>query len=142
MANLTNLFNIDYRVYIAGVYLPSSSVTINSSFGGLPTCNVALPPYSQFFGMGRQDRVPLQVFVQNTFVGSEDYILIFDGEITDTGYYNSAVGREFVVNAQSFTVFFRDTTFRLMSSLEDYAQANVNGERFANGTLGLPLSFV
>lgn len=66
---LDKLYELDLYVYIAGVYIPVSSVTISSSFGGTPSASISVPPDPVFLGIGREDRVPVQIFIKDTFSG-------------------------------------------------------------------------
>jgi len=130
---LSNLFVIDFEVYIAGVKMPSTSITTTSAFNAIPTCTVAMPPDARLFSIGRQDRVPLQVFVSDTLNGPSwetsadgvekvpNYILLFDGEITDFGYSSFGTYKEFVITAESIPAFLKQVQFKLLQTMEDYA---------------------
>lgn len=143
----SNLFYIDLRVYIAGVYIPVSSVYINSSFSGIPTATVTLPPYQELFTIGRMDRVPIHIFMCNRFISDNKYnyqnktiaegetkyqvgepLLIFEGEISGFGYLSDGGGREFVINAHSHFSFLRDLKVRFITSAEEMDYAYLPGE--------------
>jgi len=144
--SVSNLFIAAFRVYVAGVRMPCSSVSISSAFNSPPTATVALPPDSRLFGIGRLDRVPVQVFVNDVFSGSrQGFILIFDGEISSFGYQSTPMGREIVVNAHSAMAFLDDLNIRLMNNLEDYAIETLPASELktlgvAGGSLSYPAS--
>lgn len=126
---ISNLFEIDVKVYIAGVLVPCSNVSITSAFNAVPTATIALPADPRLFGIGRHDRVPVQVFINNGFGSSSSgYILIFDGEINSYGYASTPVGREISINAHASMAFLQDVRIHLLNKLEDYANAVTPGE--------------
>ncbi|MCB5270529.1 MAG: hypothetical protein LHW56_01640 [Candidatus Cloacimonetes bacterium] len=118
----TNAYSLSYKVFIAGVEVPCHSVQVMQSFNALPRCTLGLEPDSRLFGLGRQDRVPVQVFVSNHFQGkAEEYLLLFEGEVESSGYTNTATGRNFVINCQSILAFLQDIKVQLMQNLNDEA---------------------
>ncbi len=134
---ISNLFEIDIRAYIAGIKVPCSAITINSAFNAPATATLALPPDSRLLGIGRHDRIPVQIFVRNTFsIGSEtDYIMLFDGEVDSFGYSSTALGREISVNAHSCMAFLGDVRIRLLNTLNDYAMATLPSEGAAMSSI-------
>lgn len=66
---LDKLYELDLYVYIAGVYIPTAGVSISNSFGGTPTASISVPPDPTFLGIGREDRIPVQIFIKDTFSG-------------------------------------------------------------------------
>ena len=128
-----NLFRINARVYVAGISMPYTAITITQSFNALPQCTVALPPERRLFGLGRNDRIPIQVFIEETFVGNQDqYILMFEGEITSTGYSNTSLRREFTITATSNLAFLQDVNFELITNLDEYARSTKPGAEFGS----------
>lgn len=128
--SVTNLFELNALVYIAGVSMPYTSISVQTSFSAIPRCTIALPPDSRLYGIGRYDRVPVHVFIKNTFVDDEDqaYFLFFEGEVEGFGYVSNAISREFVINARSAMGFLNDVRFSYLADGQDYARALVPGQ--------------
>jgi hypothetical protein len=122
-----NLFEANVRVYIAGVLFPHVAVNIVSSFNAMPKATISCPPYTELYGIGREDRVPVHVFMANTMVNDpeEHFILIFEGEVEGFGYSSSSMGREVVINAQSNLTFMKDASIRFLTNIEDMAKMTV-----------------
>ena len=142
-----NLYPIDTLVFVAGVSMPHSTIIINSAFNTIPTATVTLPPDHRLFGIGRFDRVPVQIFIRDVFSGGEssnstefDYFgemvvgfkLIFEGDITTFGYVSTKLGREFVINAHGVLAFLRDVNIKFLSDFEDKFLAKCRQEMFNN----------
>jgi len=124
---MDNLFPIDFEVYIAGIKMQSISVTITSAFNAIPTCNIAMPPDARLFGIGRQDKVPVQVFMSATLAEhalDPDYLLLFDGFVSGFGYASTSLGREFTVTAEAIPGIFKDVKLQLMQSISEYLRAS------------------
>lgn len=125
---LTNLFDIDIRCYISGVRIPVNSISITSKFNDLPTCSISTEPSPALYGIGRFDRVPLHVFVSNSFEGKNDeYLLMFDGEIAGFGYSNTPLGREFVIHGQSTFALLKDIAFDFTRNMPEFVSNAVAG---------------
>lgn len=130
-----NAFPIDVLVYVAGVLVRTSSVNYTYAYNTFPTATVTMPPDLKLFGIGRQDRVPIQIFLKNVFAPHcatyGKYILVFDGEISSTGYLNTEVSREFVINAQGIGNFLQDIHLAYLTSVADVINASLKGQDFA-----------
>ena len=132
-----NTFSIEYLVYIAGVLVPSSSISYTYAFNTFPGASIYMSPDIRLLGIGREDRVPVQIFLKNTFTPANTrenfnkFLLVFDGEVSSFGYANTETSREFVVNAQGVGNFMQDVNFAFVSSTNDMANANVTAEDFA-----------
>ena len=133
MDEAQNLFSIETLVYIAGVLTPHNSINIQSAFNSLPTATVSLPPYPQLYGMGRQDRLPIHIFIKDTFTGTNDYVLLFEGEVKSFSYVSNAISREIVVNAQNPMAFLMDVNAFFMHNLSDMAELNMIPEEREQG---------
>jgi hypothetical protein len=135
---IPNLFEIRTLVLIAGVRVPHSSVSITSAFNTIPTCTVAVPPYHKLFGIGRWDRVPMQVFIKDVFGAEtstfEQYVLLFEGDITSFGYTNTAIGREFAVSAHGVLAFLKDVEVEFLTKLEDSFLSSITNRGYAKLT--------
>ena len=65
-----NVFLSDVRVYIAGVLMPVTHVTVRSGAGQMPEASISLPPCPDLFVVGRMDRIPVHIFVRESVVGT------------------------------------------------------------------------
>lgn len=120
--HIENYFSIEPLVYIAGVLTPTNSVRIQSGFNSMPTATISMPPFPQLYGIGREDRVPVFIFIKDTFAGSENYLLQFEGEVMSFSFTSNSTSREFVINAQCSLAFLRDVRFNFLHSIEDLAK--------------------
>lgn len=124
---LESIYLAEARVYIAGVLMPATRVTITTTFNRLPEAEIALPAYSDLLYLGEYDRVPVHVFIRETMVECPEFILMFEGYISSTTYVNSALQRSVIVNAVSFLEILNDVHAKMLSQLNDYFEACVNG---------------
>ena len=116
-----NLFEINALVYVAGILVPYNSITVNSAFNSIPMATVTLPPYPQLYGIGRRDRLPVQIFVQDTLAETNEYFLLFEGEVQSFSYLSTALNKEIVINAQGVMSFLMDVKSFFMESIKDLA---------------------
>lgn len=117
------------RVYIAGVLMPAMRVTITTTFGQMPRAEVALPAYSELLYLGEYDRVPVLVFVRESMVDCPEFILMFEGFITDAVYVNSALERTVAVHAISCFDILADAKVYFQKQLSDYFLSCVDGAK-------------
>jgi len=140
-----NLFKIDLKVYISGVRMPVISVSITTAQRSVPRATIALPPDSRLYGIGRRDKVPVQIFITDTFTGNGDDILgrpptetykedilVFEGEIGSFAYHSTAIGKEFIINAHGVMVFLDDISIKTLNTKDEHAGTIVKGEDFAS----------
>ena len=132
---IPNLYQIRTVVLIAGVRVPHSSVTISSAFNTIPTCTIAVPPFHKLFGLGRFDRLPVQVFIKDVFGSERDlldrYILLFEGDVTGFGYSNTAIGREFAINAHGVLAFLKDIEVEFLTSVRESFLSSITNRGLA-----------
>ena len=145
-SNVRTVFNIETVVIIAGVVMPHSGVSITTAFNAPPSCTVTLPPDHRFFGIGRFDRVPIQIFYKDNFNPPTsmagfppefeqreelrdhiNYRMLFEGDITTFGYRSTKLGREFVVNAHGILSFLRDVRIEFLNSIDQVITAKTLG---------------
>jgi len=82
-------------------------VSISNQVGDVPQARITLPADATLRRLGAEDRVRATVFfydsVRTVKEGKDpDWRLLFDGEIVDYGYTNSAQGRELYYTATDF----------------------------------------
>ena len=124
----TGVFYSSVKVFIAGILMFPLSVSIHSTFNETPTATVALPADVRLFNLGRNDRVPVQIFVMETMAEANQYILMFEGFITGRSYTNTAGQRQLVFNCAAFTEVFKDTKLKFMTSLDEAVWNDARGE--------------
>ena len=142
--SFATLYELDVKVYLSGVAVPVRSVTVSTAFNTIPRVTLSMPPFHELYGIGRQDRVPIQVFVRDVFSADDsetygNYILLHEGEISSFGYQRSAIGRELVINGQGLLAFLQDAKITLVNNTEDMASQTLTSEgtkaMAVNGTL-------
>ncbi len=131
---IDNLFSVDTRTYVAGILMPTISVQVNSAIGSLPTATVTLPPDPAFFGIGRDDRVPVLIFMRDTLreggdTSEDGYVLIFEGEVGGFGYTSNAINKEVVISCHSILTILRDTKIKYLRTMQDMLLASVKGNQ-------------
>jgi len=84
-----------YLVYINGIEVPSSGVSVRHGVGEYPSATVSVAPDNNLIQLGAQDRLEVQVFFKDnhypTSLGAPpDFRIMFDGIITGWSYSISA----------------------------------------------------
>ena len=123
-----NVFLSDVRVYIAGVLMPVTHVTVRSGAGQMPEASISLPPCPDLFVVGRMDRIPVHIFVRESVVGSGRLILLFEGAIVSKQYLCLASQREINVSAVSWAAILDDARLEFMTTLDDIVRRSLSGE--------------
>ena len=129
MAQLESIYLTEARVYIAGVLMPVTHVTITTTFNRPPQAELVLPAYSELLYLGERDRIPVHIFVRETMVESPRFILLFEGFISETTYVNSALQRSIACVAVSHLDFLNDVQVKFMTQLEDFFTQVIDGEQ-------------
>lgn len=125
---LESIYLTDVRVYVAGILMPTTRVTVTSGVADLPRAEISLPAYSELLYLGEMDRVPVQVFVRETMVECPEFILLFEGFIASTQYINSAIQRSVVINCLSLFDVLNDVQVHLLQSLGDALMPYIPGD--------------
>ena len=126
-------------VYFNGVEVPSISASVTYGVWGIPQANVTVPADRLMQRFGVDDRVRCTIFALDTHrsTGTQEtdqFRLMFDGEILNFGYQGQATGR-----SMSFTAIdFIESLTRLfpffVTSLTNIAQnqASVDGNKVSS----------
>lgn len=136
------VFGIQHAVYVSGIYIPASSVVVTTSFNAIPQCVITLPAYPELYGMGRGDRVPVHVFILDTFATrtedavdgkpaaelSPEYRLFFEGVIIGFGYVNNALGRAFIIQCEGVFNILHKLFIRHIASASDLKATTTPGQ--------------
>jgi len=101
MANLAT--RIDFKVYIAGVLVPASQVTVSTQVPGVATAQLSLPAHPLIFGLGEGDRLQVAIFYLDSSdpSGELHWNLLFEGYLTSSSYSASSSNREIIFSAVS-----------------------------------------
>ena len=96
-----------YIVYIAGVEVPTLSVSVSSGVWQIPVISIELAPDRELIRLGAHDRLPVAVFyLDNAYTSSKgaapDFRLLAEGEIVGWQYKNTATGRSMVFTAMDY----------------------------------------
>lgn len=110
MANLAT--RIDFKVYIAGVLVPASQVTVGTEVPGISTAQINLPAHPLIFGLGEGDRLQVAIFYLDSTdpSGELHWNLLFEGHLTSSSYSASSGNREIIFSAIS-NIGVMDTLF-------------------------------
>ena len=126
---MDSIYLSEARVYVAGILMPTITVTITSTFNRPPMAEIVLPAYSELLYMGERDRIPVHVFVRETMVESPEFLLIFEGFISETTYVNSALQRSVAITAISNFDILNDVQVKFMTSFEDIYNSMLDGAK-------------
>lgn len=125
----TNVFLTKTRVYIAGILVPTIAINISCAFDQTPSARITIPADPRLYNLGKYDRVPVQVFVKETFVEAPGYILMFEGYIASRSYISVPNQREINLECLAFTEVFNDVKLQFMTSLEGTLAYHVPGNK-------------
>jgi len=140
MTDHNNLFQVEFFVYISGVRVPETRIDITSSFNAFPVCTITMPPDINLVGIGRRDRIPMQVFMTDTLktpIGDNldpDLLLLFEGEVTGFSYQSTELGKELTVTGEAIPAFIRDVYVRILTSFDDVMMSHGTGNQTAADT--------
>lgn len=101
--------NTNFQVYLEGISVPFSSITITESEANFPTASVAFPAADSVLRL--LPGTIVQIFGPIKTKYSEDYTgLLFEGEISAVQYSKSAYGRQANIICNSlFSRFYQST---------------------------------
>jgi len=94
MANLN--IRVDYKVYIAGVLVPVTQVSVTSTVGSNSSANIAMPAHPMLLGVGKNDKLQVAIFYldSNSTTGELSWRLMFEGYLAGMSYSANAISRE------------------------------------------------
>ena len=96
MTTLNSATRIDYKVYIAGVLIPCSAVTVTTSVPGTSSAQFSVPAHPLLIGLGETDRLQVAVFYLDSSRtdGVLQWCLLFEGYLAGQSYVSSPLSRE------------------------------------------------
>jgi hypothetical protein len=102
---LNAAIRIDYKVYIAGVLVPCSNVTVMTSVPGTSSAQISLPAHPLLIGLGKSDRLQVAIFYldsnKDTPINNLQWCLLFEGYLSGQNYASSPLSREITFFALS-----------------------------------------
>lgn len=124
---------IEYLVYIAGIKVPCSAVSVTCSDGGTMNATVSLPPNETILNLGMGDRTQVAIFYLDSWKYKENptWCLLAEGYISGFQYTNS-------VTSKSMT-FSVSSNFNILNSM--YLEFLGGGES-SSGKVGKPNNVV
>lgn len=94
---------IDYKVYIAGVLVPCSQVTVTTSAPGTSSAQLSMPAHPLLISLGEGDRLQVAIFYLDSKKDTSElqWCLLFEGYIAGQNYVSSPMSREVTFFAMS-----------------------------------------
>lgn len=107
-----------FLVYIAGIHVPATAISVDFNIMGFPTATVSLPADNLLQKLGEEDRVPLVIFFLDKWYSPSNpaagikptWRLLFDGDITGWSYSRSPHSR-----VMNFTAVSSNAVLEAMS---------------------------
>lgn len=120
---------IEYLVYISGVKVPCSAVSVSCSDGGVASATVSLPPNETILNLGKGDRTQVAIFYLDSWKYKENptWCLLIEGYISGIQYSNSVASKSIAISVSS--------NFNILNSM--YLEFLGGGET-SSGKLGKP----
>lgn len=96
MTILNSATRLDYKVYIAGVLVPCSSVTVSTSAPGRASAQFTIPAHPLVLGLGKTDRLQVAIFYLDSTRedGELQWCLLFEGFLAGQNFVSSPTSRE------------------------------------------------
>lgn len=83
-----------WLTYINGVEVPATSVSVSTGPNRVSTARINMPPSRYLMGLGRGDRVPVQIFyLERFYFDRPTWCLLYDGEIVGQTKSRSGAGK-------------------------------------------------
>lgn len=96
MTILNSSTRVDYRLYIAGILIPCSSVSVSTSAPGRSSAQFSVPAHPLLLGLGKSDRLQVAIFYLDSSRddGELQWCLLFEGFLAGHNYVSSSTSRE------------------------------------------------
>ncbi len=128
MGNYTvNMFNqAAWLVYINGLEIPVSSLTVQYGVWEAPTLNLSMVPHTILTQLGSEDRLQVAVFYLDHHwdPGNPQFCLLGEFEVVGWSYNNTPRGRFVNLNCVSHLQIFEQLHFFYVSSMNDIVDAS------------------
>lgn len=122
------LHNAAWLVYLNGIEVQASAVSVQFGVWQIPTAQVVLPPHIILQRLGFEDRIMVTIFYLDEFYtpNTPKYCLMGEFELIEWSYVNTGSGRSIQLSCRSPLQIFEQLKFYYMSSLDDIVTANGN----------------
>lgn len=148
--NVNRAYQNAWIVYINGLEVPVSSVSVSYGVWQIPQAEIVMVPDPVLQRLGAEDRVAVQVFYCDQWINTNkpEFRLLFDGEIIGWSYVNVNRQRSISYTAVDYIQIFTQLFFFFMSGIDDMAigagadtiGANINGVNMAGMGVLFPYS--
>lgn len=115
-------YSCAWIVYINGIEVPATSVTVSYGVWAIPEAQITMVPDATLQRLGSDDRLDVQVFYCDQWIDTDkpEFRLMFDGEIVGWSYVNVNKARAISFNAIDYMQIFTQLFFFFMSSVDDF----------------------
>lgn len=112
-----------WLVYINGLEVPCPSVTVEFGVWKLPTATLEMIPHSSLSGLGREDRLKVEIFYLDEFINPKNphFCLLGEFEVVGISVTRTAMGRRVNLSCVSELQLMQQLNFFYMSSIQDMA---------------------
>jgi len=134
--NVNRAYLNAWIVYINGIEVPVSSVSVSYGVWQIPQAEIVMIPDPVIQRLGSNDRISVQVFYCDQWIQptKPEFRLLFDGEIVAWSYVNVQRGRSISFTAVDYVQIFTQLFFFFMSSVDDLAIAAQNNDIGVNAS--------
>lgn len=122
-ANVNRAYQNAWIVYINGLEVPVTSVSVSYGVWEIPRAEIVMVPDPVIQRLGAEDRIAVQIFFCDHWIkpNNPEFRLLFDGEIIGWSYVNVQRGRSVSFTAVDYIQIFTQLFFFFMSSIDDLA---------------------
>jgi hypothetical protein len=137
--NVNRAYQNAWIVYINGLEVPVSSVSVSYGVWQIPQAEIVMIPDPVLQRLGREDRITVQIFYCDQWLkpSKPEFRLLFDGEIIGWSYVNVQRGRSISFTAVDYIQIFTQLFFFFMSNIDDLAIGAVNSIASVNADVGV-----
>jgi hypothetical protein len=116
-------FENAFVVYVEGIEVPVSNVSVRQEVGSLPQASIQFAPDPKLARLGMEDRVEVQVFYKDNFYPAyqgkqPDFRLLYDGTLEGWAYAHNAFGRNMSFNSSHSSKILQDTPMFFLMGLD------------------------
>ena len=109
-----------WLVYLNGIEVPCSSVSVNYGVGMIPEASLSFPPHRLLHRLGAEDRIEAVVFYLDDLATptKPEFRLLFEGELIGWSYTSSSSGRQMTFNAVADISVFTQLYFFFLNNVD------------------------
>jgi hypothetical protein len=123
-----------WLVYINGLEIPTTDVTVNYGVWQMPQASFSVPPFRALQRLGAEDKVEVTIFYLDDLADPEnpEFKLAFEGEITGWSYVNVPGGRAMRFEAVADISIFNQLYFHFLNTVDAIVGSAVDPSAQAN----------